>query len=562
MSFFVHGVFNNNRAMEAVRELRLPVGLSVWLLLLLLLVVTLVAFSWDHVSMLVRAWRMLRKLPGPPDWIPSAYVTGAKNSIWNVASTHEEFTLLAFQFLLGYFHIMSSTKLAVSKMYLGVWPFVVLGSAEAAEVMLKSNTLLDKALLYTLMNSWLGTGLLTSPKSKWRGRRKLLTPAFHFKLLDDFVPVMADHSRAFVGKLRALSRDNAVLDVVPLVSSCTLDVICETAMGVQVHAQEDCKSPYVTAVKVVSGSFLERFATPWKWLDALYYSNPTGWNVRKNVHYLHGFTEQIIESRKKEYLEKGESPPDIMSEESYLGRANGGKRLAFLDILIMSHLSDPSFTVEGIREEVDTFMFEGHDTTAMGISFTLYLLGLYKDVQDKVCQELEAIFGDDRERPATVDDLKDMRYLECVIKETHRLYPPVPLMARNVDTDAEIMGHRIPRGATMVTMLYSLHRDPRFFPQPEEFRPDRFLPENSVGRPPYAYIPFSAGPRNCIGQRFALQEEKVVVSTVLRHFRLHSPEHRDTIRLTWALVLRPVDGLKVQFLPRQSVASSPSSCAQ
>lgn len=205
---------------------------------------------------------------------------------------------------------------------------------------------------------------------------------------------------------------------------------------------------------------------------------------------------------------------------------------------------------------------QGHDTTSMAISFTLYLLGLYKDVQDKVCDELDGIFGDDRERPATVDDLKDMRYLECVIKESHRLYPPVPLMARNVDADAEIMGHMIPRGSTLLTMPYMLHRDRRFFPEPEEFLPDRFLPENSAGRHPYAYIPFAAGPRNCIGQRFALQEEKVVVSTVLRHFRLHSPEHRDTIRLTWALVLRPMDGLRVQFLPRPRVASALSRCPQ
>ncbi|XP_075540610.1 cytochrome P450 4V2-like isoform X4 [Dermacentor variabilis] len=396
---------------------------------------------------------------------------------------------VALQFVIGFTRIVQSTKLALYKVYIGVWPIVFLCSAEAVEALMKSNTLLDKALLYGLMNSWLGTGLLTSPKRKWRARRKLLTPAFHFKLLDDFVPVMVEHSRAFSNRLRSLSHRQAPLDVVPLVSCCTLDVICETAMGVSVNAQEDDDSPYVKAVKVVSGSFLTRFVSPWKWVDAFFFSNPTGWNVKRNVDYLHSFTERIIQSRKSEYLE---NPPVIAASEEEVGRPYGGKRLAFLDILLMSHLRDPSFTEEGIREEVDTFMFEGHDTTAMGISFTLYLLGLYKEAQDKVYQELETIFGEDVERAATVEDLKEMRYLECVIKESHRLYPPVPVMARNADEDAEIR------------------------------------------------------------QRFALQEEKVVISTVMRHFRLHSPDHRDTIRLTWELVLRPVDGLRVQFFPRKS----------
>ncbi|XP_050024938.2 cytochrome P450 4V2-like isoform X1 [Dermacentor andersoni] len=534
--------------MDVVRQAgAMPVNVA--LVLLASVLVPLVALAWNHVAMLIRAWRMLRTVPGPPDWLPMAYVSSAKNSISRASSTPEEFKLLALQFVIGFTRIVQSTKLALYKVYIGVWPIVFLCSAEAVEALMKSNTLLDKALLYGLMNSWLGTGLLTSPKRKWRARRKLLTPAFHFRLLDDFVPVMVEHSRAFSNRLRTLSQQQAPLDVVPLVSCCTLDVVCETAMGVSVKAQEDDDSPYVKAVKVVSGSFLSRFVSPWKWVDAFFFSNPTGWNVKRNVDYLHRFTERIIQSRKSEYLE---NPPVIAASEEEVGRPYGGKRLAFLDILLMSHLRDPSFTEEGIREEVDTFMFEGHDTTAMGISFTLYLLGLYKEAQDKVYQELETIFAEDVERAATVEDLKEMRYLECVIKESHRLYPPVPVMARNADEDAEILGYRIPRGCTLLAVMYSLHRDPRFFPEPEEFRPERFLPENCVGRHAYAYVPFSAGPRNCIGQRFALQEEKVVISTVLRHFRLHSPDHRDTIRLTWELVLRPVDGLRVQFLPRKS----------
>ncbi|XP_037567372.1 cytochrome P450 4V2-like [Dermacentor silvarum] len=112
---------------------------------------------------------------------------------------------------------------------------------------------------------------------------------------------MVEHSRAFSKRLRALSQQHrqAPIDVVPLVSCCTLDVICETAMGVSVNAQEDGEAPYVKAIKVVSGSFLERFASPWKWVDTFFFTNPRGWNVKRNVKYLHNFTERVCLSKRK-----------------------------------------------------------------------------------------------------------------------------------------------------------------------------------------------------------------------------------------------------------------------
>ncbi|CAN7937578.1 unnamed protein product, partial [Ixodes hexagonus] len=333
-----------------------------------------------------------------------------------------------------------------------------------------------------------------STRSKWRSRRKLLTPAFHFKLLDEFLPVMNEHSQAFVQRLDHLG-DRGPVNVMPLMSACTLDVICETAMGTSVNAQQDEGSPYLKALKVVSGAFITRVLSPWKWVDAIFYASKHGRDVKRNTEYLHSFTQSIIRTRKENYIET----PDI--SDAMTGMLTpGAKRLAFLDLLLSCHMRDPSFTEEGVREEVDTFMFEGHDTTSVGLSFTLYLLGLYKGVQDKVHQELDAIFGGDRDRPATLEDLKQMKYLECVIKESHRLYPPVPIMGRCVDEEIEIDGYRIPPGTTLALFIYSLHRDKRWFPEPEEFRPERFFPENCVGRPAYAYVPFSAGPRNCIGK--------------------------------------------------------------
>uniref|UniRef100_A0A8V5GVD2 Uncharacterized protein n=1 Tax=Melopsittacus undulatus TaxID=13146 RepID=A0A8V5GVD2_MELUD len=103
------------------------------------------------------------------------------------------------------------------------------------------------------------------------------------------------------------------------------------------------------------------------------------------------------------------------------------------------------------------------------------------------------------ERPITMDDLKELRYLECVLKEALRLFPSVPLFARALRDDCSIRGYQIPKGTNVVVITYALHRDPEIFPDPEEFKPERFLPENCKGRHPYAYVPFSAGPRNCIG---------------------------------------------------------------
>ncbi|KAM7311448.1 cytochrome P450 4V2 [Ixodes scapularis] len=507
---------------------------------------TLVVFLWSHAAAWLRAWRMLYKLPGPPILIPMAYAVGAQISLGNLSKCMD-YNAACVQFLNGFVYSLASTNKPLGKAYVGLWPFVLLYTAEGAEALLKSTTVLNKALLYKLLNSWLGTGLLTSPRSKWRGRRKLLTPAFHFKLLDEFLPVMTEHADAFVRRLNGLG-DRGPMNVVPLMSGCTLDIICETAMGTSVDAQGDEGSPYFSALKVVSGAFITRVLTPWNWVDAIYFASKHGRDVKKNTDYLHRFTQRIIRTRKENYVETPEIM-DVTSEKT----ARGAKRLAFLDLLLSCHMRDQQFTEEGIREEVDTFMFEGHDTTSVGLSFTLYLLGLYKEAQEKVHQELDAIFGEDRTRPATEEDLKQMKYLECVIKESHRLYPPVPIVARRTDEDMEIAGYQIPPGTTLALFMYTLHRDERWFPEPEEFRPERFFPENSVGRPAYAYVPFSAGPRNCIGQRFAMMEEKVVISTILRHFRLHSPDERDTILITWELVLKPLNALNVHFLPKKKL---------
>lgn len=149
-----------------------------------------------------------------------------------------------------------------------------------------------------------------------------------------------------------------------------------------------------------------------------------------------------------------------------------------------------------------------------------------------------------------VEDLKKLRYLECVIKESLRIFPSVPLFARSICEACHINGFKVPKGVNAVIIPYALHRDPRYFPEPEEFQPERFMPENSKGRHPYAYIPFSAGPRNCIGQRFAMMEEKVVLATILRHFDVEACQSREELRPLGELILRPEKGIWIKLQRR------------
>ncbi|GLH09722.1 Cytochrome P450 6j1 [Gryllus bimaculatus] len=235
--------------------------------------------------------------------------------------------------------------------------------------------------------------------------------------------------------------------------------------------------------------------------------------------------------------------------EGLLTSTGKKKRLAFLDLLLEASENGTKLSDQDIREEVDTFMFEGHDTTTAGICWSLLLLGEHQDVQTKVAEELDAIF-DGSERAATMRDVQEMKYLERVVKEALRLYPSVPFVGRALPEDAHVAGHVLPAGAVVNLHIFHVHRDARNWPDPERFDPDRFLPENARGRHPYAYIPFSAGPRNCVGQKFALLEEKTLLSAVLRKFHVHTTEKRDALTLMNELILRPESGIQLQLTPR------------
>lgn len=180
----------------------------------------------------------------------------------------------------------------------------------------------------------------------------------------------------------------------------------------------------------------------------------------------------------------------------------------------------------------------------------MYLLGRHPVIQQRVYEEVESFF-ERRSDVLTVDDLKEFRFLECVLKESQRLFPSVPFFSRSTSEDCQLGGYFIPKGTTVGVSTFALHRNPEVWPAPLDFDPDRFLPGNIQGRHPFAFLPFSAGPRNCIGQRLAFLEEKLVLAHVLRHFEIQSTQAVDDIHLCVEFVLRSKEGVFVTLVHRQ-----------
>ncbi|CAN7993836.1 unnamed protein product, partial [Ixodes hexagonus] len=339
---------------------------------------------------------------------------------------------------------------------------------------------------------------VSSSGGKWRKRRKMLTPAFHFRVLESCMTIFNDQAKVLLRKLHE-SSDLGYVDIFPMMTHCSLDVLCEAAMGIKLQSQRTSEHHYVKNLHSILTVGMERLNKPWLWWDVAYNMSHQSRKFKGTALQINQFVREVIQERKK-VLRCNEDKPD---------GPNCAK--AFLDLLIKHHIEDGTFTEEDINEEVNTFLFAGHETTAIGMTYVLYLLGLYPDIQEKVVQELDSIFMGDTEREITREDISAMKYLECVIKESQRLYTIVPLYGRRIEEDMAIGKYTVPRGCTCIILSQMVHRDPRYFPNPTVFDPDRFLPENCKGRHPYAFIPFSAGPRNCVGKR---SSEHYVSTTV------------------------------------------------
>ena len=404
---------------------------------------------------------------------------------------------------------VQDNRLKIFRVWFGpIFPIVCVCHSSSVQEVIK---LPKDKYTYSYLRPWLGDGLLISEGKKWFRNRRLLTPAFHYEILKGYVPVVNTCLEVFLDKWTTAAKEDKGVFVFDDVSKLSLDILLRCSFSSETNCQLSDEHPYVSAVPKLALFICERFHTLLHQNEFIYSLTAKGRAFKATCKIAHDYTEAVIRER-KEVLKAAQAKGsgDASQQTKYLD---------FLDILLTAQDEDgKGLTDAEIRDEADTFMFEGHDTTTSGMSWTLYCLAQYPEHQDKIREEVRNVLMG-REW-LEYEDLKKLEYTTWCIKEAMRLYPPVLDVVRQTTQNTEVAGHVIPPGVMVIIDVLRLHYNPDDWENPDEFNPLRFHPSHAEGRHPYAYIPFSAGYRNCIGQNFALNEERMVIASVVSRFHL------------------------------------------
>jgi cytochrome P450 len=356
-----------------------------------------------------------------------------------------------------------------------------------------------------------GNGLVTSEGDFWRRQRRLAQPAFHRQRISSYGEVMVDYATRTIDKWRP----GEIRDIHPDMMRLTLEIVVKTLFDADVSGDAD-------KVGRVLSELVKPFASQatLKWI----LDNRLPTPAHRRFHRAVGEIDKVIYRIIAERRNSGSDQGDLLS------------------MLLQAHDDDGSqMTDSQLRDEVMTLFLAGHETTALALSWGWYLLATNPDVEKRFHAELNEVLAG---RLPEVSDLPRLRYTEMIVKETLRLYPPAYAVGREAIEECEIGGYRVPRNTQIFAFQWATHRDPRYFENPDLFDPDRWTAEFSDKLPKYAYFPFGGGPRQCIGNYFAMMEIILLLATIGRRFKF-SLALDQKVEVWPAMSLRPKNGIKM-----------------
>ncbi len=356
-----------------------------------------------------------------------------------------------------------------------------------------------------------GNGLVTSEGDFWRRQRRLAQPAFHRQRISSYGEVMVQYAERATARWKHGEHRDIARDMTRL----TLEIVVKTLFNSDVSNDADHVGQMLS---LVVKPFASQATVKWILDNRL----PTPGHRRyfNAVSEIDRIVYRIIAER----------------------RASGGDEGDLLSMLLQAQDEDGTQMSDAqLRDEVMTLFLAGHETTALALSWSWYLLATHPDAERKFHAELDEVLGG---RAPEVSDLTKLKYSEMIVKEAMRLYPPAYAVGREAIEETEIGGYRVPRNTQLFAFQWATHRDPRYFDEPAAFKPERWTTENSERLPKYAYFPFGGGPRQCIGNYFAMMEVVLLLATIGQRFRFSlDPNHK--VEVLPVLSLRPKDGIKV-----------------
>jgi len=373
---------------------------------------------------------------------------------------------------------------------------VMIAHPVAAEHVLRSHR--DnyvKGSVYDGARLLLGQGLVTSEGDLWQRQRRLANPAFRPAKLERYLEVISDSAKGLADEWQSRGELRS-LDLHADMTRLTLAIVGRTLFGLDLSKQSSAAGDaFSEALAAISRRGPSTLQLP-LWI-------PTRANIRfrRLLRKLDGMVYEIIGR-----FRAGEAEN---SDQTLLG--------AYLDS--RDDETGQGMSDRQLRDEVLTLYLAGHETTSSLLSWTLYMLARRPDVATRVAAEIDTMPTD---HVPSLEQLRSLQYTSQVISETLRLYPPVWTIARNSLQEDKIMGYRIPAKAIVMIAPYFIQRQPSFWPDPSRFDPDRFAPATADTRNDFAYLPFSLGPRMCIGMQFALYETRLVLSILLQRFEVHA----------------------------------------
>ena len=399
-------------------------------------------------------------------------------------------------------------------------PFFLINHPDDVEaVLVKHARVMLRDEYIVVLERLLGKGLLTSDGELWKHQRKRMAQAFVPKRIRSYGDAMV---RVTLAALRPWG-DGQTINLHQEISRVTMEVVADVLFGSGIGPDD------VRTVRGAMEIVNEYLANSPEAILKLPGWVPTPRNVAVNraVKQVDELLYRIIARR------RAGAPQDDLLGTLLSAQDDEGARM----------------TDEQLRDEAITLFLAGHETTALLLAHTFYLLSKHPDVERRLSAEVASVLDG---RPPTADDVRALPCAERVLKEAMRLYPPAWTTGREAGEDVEIGGYVIPKGAQLLLSQWIVHRDPRWFPNPEGFDPDRWLPARAGDLPRFAYFPFGGGPRICIGNHFALMEATLILALIVQRFRVELLPGQRLVLKPSVTLRQAGPGLRVRLVERRA----------